>query len=75
MSPSKYLIAFGAGAVVGVGYGLIKVRSPAPPIIARVGLLGILSGEWCVRNFMGTNESPASAQGAGLEAHEPGESK
>jgi XapX domain-containing protein len=40
-----YLLALGAGALVGVIYGLLQVRSPAPPVIALVGLLGILLGE------------------------------
>jgi XapX domain-containing protein len=30
---------------VGCIYSFIKVRSPAPPLIALVGLLGILLGE------------------------------
>ncbi len=29
----------------GVIYGLLNVRSPAPPVVALVGLLGILLGE------------------------------
>ncbi|HTC07814.1 MAG TPA: DUF1427 family protein [Acetobacteraceae bacterium] len=28
--------------LVGVIYGLVNVRSPAPPVIALIGLLGIL---------------------------------
>lgn len=40
-----YLISLGAGLLVGVVYALLNVRSPAPPIIALVGLLGILVGE------------------------------
>lgn len=40
-----YIISFAAGLLVGVIYGLLNVRSPAPPIIALVGLLGILVGE------------------------------
>ena len=40
-----YLVALGVGVVVGVLYGLLKVRSPAPPVIALVGLAGMLSGE------------------------------
>jgi len=43
-----YLLALGAGLLVGVIYGLINVRSPAPPVIALVGLLGILLGEQIV---------------------------
>jgi XapX domain-containing protein len=31
--------------LVGVIYNLINVRSPAPPVIALIGLLGILCGE------------------------------
>ena len=40
-----YLASFGAGMLVGVIYSLINVRSPAPPVVALVGLLGILVGE------------------------------
>ena len=40
-----YLVSLGAGVLVGVVYSLLHVRSPAPPIIALVGLLGILAGE------------------------------
>lgn len=40
-----YLTAMAAGLLVGVIYGLLRVRSPAPPLVALVGLLGILVGE------------------------------
>ena len=40
-----YVISLAAGLLVGAIYGLLNVRSPAPPIIALVGLLGILVGE------------------------------
>ncbi|MER9234172.1 XapX domain-containing protein [Mesorhizobium sp. M0622] len=40
-----YVISLAAGLLVGIIYGLLNVRSPAPPIIALVGLLGILIGE------------------------------
>lgn len=43
-----YLLSLGAGVLVGVIYYLIGVRSPAPPLIALVGLLGILAGEQLV---------------------------
>lgn len=43
-----YLISLGAGMLAGVLYGLINVRSPAPPAIALVGLLGMLVGEQVV---------------------------
>jgi XapX domain-containing protein len=41
----SYLFSFAAGLLVGCIYSLIKVRSPAPPLIALIGLLGILLGE------------------------------
>ncbi|MGH8159955.1 MAG: XapX domain-containing protein [Rhodanobacter sp.] len=40
-----YLLSLAAGLLVGAVYGSIRVRSPAPPVIALVGLLGILAGE------------------------------
>ena len=40
-----YLLSLGAGLLVGIVYALLNVRSPAPPVIALVGLLGILIGE------------------------------
>jgi XapX domain-containing protein len=40
-----YLLSLGAGVLVGVIYSLLNVRSPAPPLVALVGLLGILIGE------------------------------
>lgn len=43
-----YLFSLAAGLLVGVIYSLINVRSPAPPVVALVGLLGILVGEQIV---------------------------
>ena len=40
-----YLISICAGILVGVVYSLLHVRSPAPPLVALAGLLGILVGE------------------------------
>ncbi|CAO3435933.1 DUF1427 family protein [Azospirillum doebereinerae] len=40
-----YLLSLGAGLLVGIVYSLLNVRSPAPPTIALIGLLGILLGE------------------------------
>jgi XapX domain-containing protein len=39
------LISFAAGLIVGVAYGVIRVKSPAPPIVALIGLLGMVVGE------------------------------
>jgi len=38
-------ISFVIGMVVGVVYGVIRVKSPAPPIVALLGLLGMVLGE------------------------------
>ena len=43
-----YLISLAMGLAVGVAYGLLHVRSPAPPLIALVGLLGMVLGEQAV---------------------------
>lgn len=43
-----YLVALGVGILVGAIYGLLNVRSPAPPVVALVGLLGMLVGEQVV---------------------------
>ena len=43
-----YLVSLGAGLLVGIIYSLLNVRSPAPPVVALVGLLGILVGEQIV---------------------------
>lgn len=38
-------VSFIVGLGVGVLYGLIRVKSPAPPIVALLGLLGMVLGE------------------------------
>jgi len=40
-----YLISLGVGIAVGLVYSLLHVKSPAPPTVALVGLLGMLAGE------------------------------
>ena len=40
-----YLIALAVGLLVGGLYSLLGVRSPAPPAVALIGLLGMLIGE------------------------------
>jgi XapX domain-containing protein len=44
----SYLASLILGVAVGVIYGLVNVRSPAPPAIALLGLLGMLAGEQAV---------------------------
>jgi XapX domain-containing protein len=43
-----YVVSLSVGLLVGVIYGVLNVRSPAPPVIALIGLLGILIGEQLV---------------------------
>ncbi len=50
---TAYALTLGAGLAVGVAYGLMGVRSPAPPIIALLGLLGMLAGEAVVSYLRG----------------------
>jgi XapX domain-containing protein len=38
-------LSFIVGLGVGALYGLIRVKSPAPPIVALLGLLGMVLGE------------------------------
>jgi XapX domain-containing protein len=40
-----YIFSLAAGLLVGVIYSILNIRSPAPPLVALVGLLGILAGE------------------------------
>jgi XapX domain-containing protein len=40
-----YVLSLAAGLFIGVIYNILNVRSPAPPLVALVGLLGILVGE------------------------------
>jgi XapX domain-containing protein len=40
-----YLVSLGVGVLVGIIYAVLDVRSPAPPVVALIGLLGILIGE------------------------------
>lgn len=43
-----YVVSLGAGVLVGIIYALMQVRSPAPPAVALIGLLGMLIGEQVV---------------------------
>jgi XapX domain-containing protein len=56
-----YLVSVAVGLLVGVIYALFDVRSPAPPVIALVGLLGILAGEQIpplVKHLLQRNAAP-----------------
>jgi XapX domain-containing protein len=45
MQMKVLFLSFVVGLGVGVLYGLIRVKSPAPPIVALLGLLGMVLGE------------------------------
>jgi XapX domain-containing protein len=52
----SYLSSLAAGVLIGVVYSVIKVRSPAPPLIALIGLAGMLVGARAVglvRHWLG----------------------
>ena len=40
-----YLVSFVVGVGVGLLYAAIRVKSPAPPLVALIGLLGMVLGE------------------------------
>jgi len=67
-----YLISLGSGLLVGMVYSLLHVRSPAPPIIALVGLLGILAGEQVIpvaKKLFAGAPFPVAWQAAGSQGH------
>jgi XapX domain-containing protein len=57
-----YLISLAVGLAVGMLYSLLGVRSPAPPAVALIGLLGMLIGEQAGSATMSwLRPTPASA--------------
>ena len=57
-----YFISLLMGLAVGVVYGLSGVRSPAPPLIALAGLLGMVLGEQAVGMAKAHFFAPAAHQ-------------
>jgi XapX domain-containing protein len=60
----SYLISLGVGFTVGVLYWLLKVQSPAPPLIALAGLLGMVLGEHTIPVVKAQFSTTASASAA-----------
>ena len=54
-------LSFVVGLGVGALYGLIRVKSPAPPIVALLGLLGMVLGEQLGAWILTKNVSVAHA--------------
>ncbi|MDY0871490.1 DUF1427 family protein [Dongia rigui] len=63
-----YLISLAVGLLVGVLYAALKVRSPAPPAIALIGLLGMLIGEQLLPLTLRYILPPASASTPSTDA-------
>ncbi len=58
-----YLLSLAVGLLAGLLYAVLKVKSPAPPAIALVGLLGMLIGEQAIgygQRLLGLDASPAA---------------
>jgi XapX domain-containing protein len=67
-----YVISLATGVLVGIVYSLLNVRSPAPPLVALVGLLGILAGEQVIpvgKSMLAGHGLTAAWQHAKSEAH------
>lgn len=58
-----YLLSLAIGGLVGLLYGALGVRSPAPPAIALLGLLGMLLGEQAVAMIRGDAPPPPAQSG------------
>ncbi len=57
-----YIVSLAIGILVGAIYALLRVRSPAPPVIALVGLLGMLAGEQGVGIARAHLQPPAASE-------------
>ncbi|EOZ7957279.1 DUF1427 family protein [Enterobacter asburiae] len=55
---STGLISLAAGVLIGLMYAVLKVRSPAPPALALIGLLGMLAGEQATRHLLSRDGTP-----------------
>lgn len=67
-----YVLSLAAGLLVGIVYALLKVRSPAPPVIALVGLLGILVGEQIpplVKHLLNRDDAGTALFGGQIKPH------
>ena len=45
-------VSFAVGMLVGMAYALLRVKSPAPPLVALFGLLGMVWGEQLLGWFL-----------------------
>jgi XapX domain-containing protein len=59
----SYVYSLVSGLLFGIGYGLLGLKSPAPPLIALAGLLGMLGGDQLVshlKDHLASRNQPAS---------------
>lgn len=69
-----YVTSLAVGLGVGVLYSILGVRSPAPPAVALIGLLGMLIGEQAgsaVSRWIGSGHSPATTRSATVGKDQP----
>ena len=67
-----YLASLAAGVLIDVINSLIDVRSPAPPLVALVGLFGILVGEQIIpvgKQLLAGSGFPAAWQSSQRTLH------
>lgn len=62
------LISFVVGLLVGIVYRAIRVKSPAPPIVALLGLLGMVLGEQAGARLHTKNVQSGNRSSAQIEA-------
>jgi len=70
-----YLLSLGVGLLVGVIYSLLGVRSPAPPAVALLGLMGMLLGEQAIplaKRLLVKAPAVSDIQAPGASAQPPG---
>jgi XapX domain-containing protein len=65
------LISFVVGLGVGLIYGLIRVKSPAPLIVALLGLFGMVLGEQAA-DWLYAKRAVHDGPGTALVSHAPG---
>jgi XapX domain-containing protein len=57
MTLKGFFISFAVGLMIGAAYALLRVKSPAPPMVALAGLLGILWGEELIERLLAPKQN------------------
>jgi len=65
-----YVLSCAVGVLVGVIYGVLDVKSPAPPVVALIGLLGMLGGE-VIGKRIATLHAPAPSADTAIVRSRP----